>query len=121
MRKDVLMERCLSAKLAIIHAPVILGQEEGEWNIYENALSQLYIIFVKEKQAKNRESSLKRDHAGFDFVCIFGTRLHVEDFECELTEWFISLTWLFYCILKRPTGVLTRVAESGLDLQGVEV
>lgn len=32
--------------------------------------------------------------SGPDFVC--------EDFECEPTEWFISLTLLFYCISKHP-------------------
>lgn len=76
MRKDVFLGRCLSAKMAIIHTLVILFLEEGERTIYEN-VSKLHTMFAKKKkQAKTQESSLKRDHAGFDFVCIFRARLH---------------------------------------------
>lgn len=73
MRKDA-HGKMLGSQVAIIHAPAMLCLEEREWNIYENALSRLHIMFVKEKQAKNQESSLQRGHVGFAFACVFRTR-----------------------------------------------
>lgn len=50
------------------------------------------------------------------FVCIFWVRRHVRGFECEPTEWFLSLTLPFHCISKYLPEVEDRVEESGFDL-----
>ena len=43
----------------------------GNETFMKMALSQPHIMFVNGKKAKEQESSLKRGHPGFDFVCLY--------------------------------------------------
>ena len=54
----------------------------------------------------------------FWFVCIFRTRLYVWGFECEPTEWFISLTILFHHISKHPPELPVRAKRVNLISRG---
>lgn len=75
----------------------------------------------KRSRQKPRNHLLKETTRVLLLLVSLGPDFPCEDFECEPTPWFMSLTFLFHCISNRPIEAPMRVAESELDLRGLEV